>query len=136
MFKKINLTLASLALFLASCGNKPLCTDEKCQANNKSTEISCKLSTNEMRKRRETVLADLKKEIIEKKEMKNGFAFKFAGTDENLDQLSTFIKTERACCDFFTFNLSVSGDKSEIWMELIGPDGTKDMIKDELELLK
>lgn len=56
------------------------------------------------------------------------------GTDKILDQLSEFIKTERACCDFFIFGLSISGDKSEIWLELTGPKGAKDFIETELEL--
>jgi hypothetical protein len=47
---------------------------------------------------------------------------------------SEFIKTERECCDFFTFNLSISGDKSETWLELTGAEGAKDFISTELGL--
>ncbi len=35
-----------------------------------------------------------------------------------VDELTEFIKTERECCDFFTFNLAISGDKREVWLEL------------------
>jgi len=62
------------------------------------------------------------------------YAFKFPGTDAMLDELTEFIKTERECCDFFTFNISISGDKSEAWLELTGLEGAKDFIKTELEL--
>ena len=51
-----------------------------------------------------------------------------------VDELATFVKTERACCDFFIFNLSISGDKSETWLKITGPRGTKDFIRAELEL--
>lgn len=51
-----------------------------------------------------------------------------------LDELTEFIKTERACCDFFVFGLSISGDKSEAWLKLTGPEGTKEMITSELGL--
>lgn len=69
-----------------------------------------------------------------KKELKNGFAYKFNGSDVMIDQLAAFVKTERACCDFFIFNLSISGDKSEAWLEITGPKGAKEFIKTELEL--
>jgi len=123
------------ALTVSSCSDKAAsgCTD-KCRAKNNTTELSCKLSSPEMLQRKETVLASLKNQIIERKELKDGYAFKFKGTDAVLDELTEFIKTERTCCDFFIFNLSVSGDKSEIWLEITGVDGAKDFITDELGL--
>ena len=103
-----------------------------CKAQNKSTEMSCKLTGPELQKRKETVLASLKAQVIDRKELQNGYAFRFPGTDRVLDELTEFIKTERECCDFFTFNLSVSGDKTEAWLELTGADGAKDFISGEL----
>ncbi|SFF54338.1 hypothetical protein SAMN04488541_105227 [Thermoflexibacter ruber] len=94
--------------------------------------MSCKLTTPELQKRKETVIASLKSKMTEKKELQVGFAFKFSGTDDILDELIEFIKTERECCDFFTFGLSVSGDKSEAWLELTGADGAKEFITTEL----
>lgn len=105
---------------------------DSCSAKNESMEMSCKLTTPELRERKETVIASLKQQIIEKKELKNGFAFKFQGTDKVLDELTEFMKTERACCAFFTFGLSVSGDQSEAWLELTGPAGVKAFITAEL----
>ena len=67
-----------------------------------------------------------------KEELKDGYAFKFSGTDKMIDELTEFIKTERECCDFFTFNLSISGDKSEAWLELTGASGAKDFISTDL----
>lgn len=101
-------------------------------ACNKVTEVTCKLTSTELRERKKTVIAGLRKKIIEKRELKNGYAFKFPGNDAVLDELVTFIKTERECCDFFTFGLSVSGDKSETWLELTGAGNTKDFITSEL----
>jgi hypothetical protein len=79
----------------------------------KNTDLTCKLTTPELRKRKETVIASLKKQMLQKKELKNGFAYKFTGSDKMVDELAEFVKTERACCNFFVFNLSISGDKSE-----------------------
>ena len=72
--------------------------------------------------------------MLTKKELKNGYSYKFTGTDKMVDELAEFVKTERICCDFFIFNLSISGDKSEAWLEITGPKGAKDFIKSELEL--
>nr|WP_321232769.1 hypothetical protein [uncultured Psychroserpens sp.] len=110
--------------------NKSICT-KACIAKNESSELSCKLTTPELQRRKETLLKKLREQILIKKELENGYAYKFEGTDSILDQLSEFIKTERACCDFFIFGLSISGDKSEIWLELTGPKGSKDFIDTE-----
>ena len=94
----------------------------------------CTLSSPELRKRKETVIAGLKARLIEKRELKDGYAFKFTGDDNMVDQLMEFIKSERQCCGFFTFTLTVSGDKSEAWLALTGPVGTKLFIESEVGL--
>ncbi len=69
-----------------------------------------------------------------KKELKDGYAYKFPGSDDVVAKLNEFIKTEKECCDFFTFNLKVSSDKSTAWLEITGENGVKDFIKDEIEM--
>jgi hypothetical protein len=112
---------------------KTVCSDD-CEAKNKKSGLSCKLTTPELRQRKETVIKSLKAQILTKKELKNGYSYKFVGTDKMVDELTEFVKTERECCDFFTFNLSISGDKSEAILEITGPKGAKDFIKTELEM--
>lgn len=134
---------------LQSCNNSEKCNDKKCTgpqmsqikinqdsvtAVNNDAEISCKLTSDELQKRKETVLANLKKQVLEKKELANGYTFKFAGTDQVIDELTEFVKSERACCSFFVFTLSFSGDGSEAWLTLTGPEGAKEMISAELGL--
>jgi len=87
-----------------------------------------------MQQRKTTVLALLQKNVLEKKEFVDGYAFKFHGGDAMIDTLTSFIKTEKECCDFFTFNLEVRGNENYVWLQLTGPEGTKDFIKTELEL--
>ena len=94
----------------------------------------CKLPSKDLQERKLTVLASLKNKVRERKELSNGYAFRFDGNDQVLTEVTEFIRTERECCSFFTFNLSVSGDKSEIWLELTGVEGAKDFITQELEL--
>lgn len=127
------------ALILSGCKNElgadklsfSLCSDE-CKAKSANGVMACKLTSPELQKRKETVLASLKSQLTGRKELKEGYAFKFPGTDKMVDELVEFIKTERECCDFFTFNLSISGDKSEAWLELTGAEGVKDFIAAEL----
>ncbi|MGE5108967.1 MAG: hypothetical protein ACM3H8_15620 [Sphingobacteriales bacterium] len=107
---------------------------EECLATNKTKTLSCKLMSAELQERKATVLAGLRKQIKERKELRNGYAFRFDGSDNVVDELTSFIKTERNCCDFFIFNLSISGDKSDAWLEITGPKGAKDFITGELEL--
>ena len=113
--------------------DKEQCT-ASCEAKSKSTAMACKLTTPELQKRKATILESLRKQVKEKKELANGYAYRFEGSDKMVDELAEFIKTERECCDFFTFNLSVSGDKSEAWLELKGAEGAKEFIASELEL--
>ncbi|MCP9755963.1 hypothetical protein EGI26_12440 [Lacihabitans sp. CCS-44] len=99
-----------------------------------SSTMACKLTSAEFRERKETVIANLKKEIVEKKELKNGIKYTFKDSDETISMLTDFIKTERQCCDFFNFDISVSAEKKYVYLALTGPKGVKDFIKTELSL--
>ena len=123
-------------LLLCGCARQNLSqtTSDKCCAKNTNTQLTCKLMPEDLRIRKETVLAELKRKVVERKELTNGYAFKFSGEDKVIDQLVEFIKTERECCDFFVFDLSISGDKSEAWLTMTGVEGSKDFITEELGL--
>ena len=103
-------------------------------SNRSGATYSCKLTTPELQERKATVLASLRNKMLEKKELINGYAFRFNGSDEMIDELAAFIKTERACCDFFTFQISVAGNESSCWLEITGDTGVKEFIVNELEM--
>jgi hypothetical protein len=100
---------------------------------NEQARLTCKLTTPELQQRKKTVIAELKNQVLEKVETDQGFKYKFDGSDKMLDLLNSFIKTERLCCDFFVFNLTASSDTKFTWLELSGPEGTKDFIKHEVD---
>ncbi len=102
------------------------------QTTKETSKLVCKLTTPELQERKRTVIAELKATMLERKETESGVCYKFDGSDKMVDLLTSFIKTERLCCDFFTFNLSISDEKSFVWLELSGPEGTKDFIKSEV----
>jgi hypothetical protein len=109
-------------------------TTQEMKAKNNDQEISCKLTAPELQKRKETVIASLKRQVIERKELSDGYTYKFPGSDAIVDELAEFVKSERSCCSFFIFGLSFSGDGSEAWLTLTGPESAKQMIVDEIGL--
>jgi hypothetical protein len=121
---------------VVSAQKKEDCADDCCKkaAIKKSeTTCVCKLTSAEFRERKATIVASLKRQVIEKKELKTGFTYKFAGSDATVDEITNFIKTERQCCSFFKFNLTIDGN-SEVWLQITGPKGAKDIIINELEM--
>jgi hypothetical protein len=118
-------------VFAASCSTK---TNDSAEVKKDTSYMSCKLTTPELEERKTNVLSVLRKQVLDKKELDNGYAFKFKGSDEMIDSLIAFAKYERQCCDFFTFNISINGDTTAVWLNITGPKGAKQVIKDELEL--
>ncbi len=94
--------------------------------------VTCKLTTPELQKRKATVIAELKALVLDRHELSNGFSYKFEGSDQNFDKLNEFIKTERMCCDFFSFQLTIEEDIAVL--TITGPDGAKEFLKDEVDL--
>jgi hypothetical protein len=94
--------------------------------------VSCKLTAPELQQRKVTVLTEIKKRVVQRVETANGIRYVFNDSDETIDLLTSFIKTERQCCSFFTFSLIVGQPERFISMELSGPEGTKDFIKEEI----
>lgn len=130
--------LLSLISIIVSCQKKTICNDKECTAKKDTIEANspliCKLTSSEMQERKSTVLTSLQKKILETKELKDGYSFKFRGNDKTINELVDFVKSERACCNFFSFNLLVTGDTSSVWFSLTGPGEAKQFIKTEMEL--
>lgn len=99
-----------------------------------STILSCQLTSDEFRKRKEEVLDVLKAKIVNRQELKNGFKLTFSGSDSTLAELTDFIRTERACCAFLTFSLTVQDRASHILLSITGPKGAKEFIVEEMNL--
>ena len=96
-------------------------------------ELVCKLTSSELQQRKETVIAKLKSQVLTSQELENGYAYQFLGTDETIDDLVSFVKTERQCCGFFSFDISVDSTSEMVWLKIKGPEGTRDFIRSELE---
>lgn len=110
-------------------------TSGQAQTNNNmapSKPVTCKLTTPELQKRKATVIAELKALLITRQELPNGYRYEFTSTDKNLDMLNSFIKTERMCCDFLIFQVTVEENKATL--AITGPEGTKAFLQEEVDL--
>jgi len=94
--------------------------------------IVCKLSTPELQHRKATAIAALRSRVLLRTELENGFIYEFTASDEVLDQLNEFVKTERICCDFLTFHLTIHDTRA--FLNIIGPVGAKEFLQEEVGL--
>ena len=96
--------------------------------------IACALSEAALAQRRQTTIATLFQQATARQELEDGYRFCFPGSNEQADELLDFIKFERHCCAFFTFELSFEPNRGNIWLTLRGGDGVKAFIQGELEI--
>jgi hypothetical protein len=94
--------------------------------------LTCKLTTPELQKRKATVIASLKALVVRRKELENGYEYTFNASDENLDKITEFIKTERVCCDFLSFQVTI-GEGVAV-LTIAGPGGAKEFLRNEIDL--
>lgn len=95
-------------------------------------KLACKLTSPELQKRRATTIHELKELILLKEETGYGYKYIFNSHDDVLDKLIDFVKSERLCCDFFSFQLSIEGQKAAL--EITGPEGSKKFLDHEVGL--
>jgi hypothetical protein len=99
----------------------------------KKSQLACDMSafeSSEREKHIETTKAvfSLTKEI---KEISNGYGFQFPNESSLLMNLMTFIDKERLCCPFFGFIVEVEPEGGNVWLEIFGQDGVKEVIEAE-----
>jgi hypothetical protein len=125
--KKINLLILLVVIGFTSFGQI-----KSHVMNKETTTVACKLTTPELQERKRTVIAEIKQIVVERTETEKGIQYKFDGSDKTIDLLTSFIKTERLCCNFFTFKLIIGEEENFVWLELVGPKGTKEFIETEI----
>ncbi len=94
----------------------------------------CKLTPPEFRARKAAIVADLRERITATEELPDGFIYTMDGTDQTFEHILAFVRGERQCCEFFSFRISVPSGSSEVHLEVTGPSGTKEFIRNELGL--
>jgi hypothetical protein len=95
--------------------------------------FACNLGalTKSERAAHERISAALLSSVEERKELKNGYAFRLPAS--SLVPAAQWVANERKCCPFFAFQIEVAGS-GDLWLRLTGPEGVKPFIVAELGL--
>ncbi|HST10259.1 MAG TPA: hypothetical protein VLL05_07770 [Terriglobales bacterium] len=70
--------------------------------------------------------------VQEKKELRNGYAFKLPAT--TLVSASRWVSYERLCCPFFDFAIEAPRDSGPLWLRISGDKGVKEFVRAEFDL--
>lgn len=97
--------------------------------------VVCSLTAGERVTRGEEI-NDLFSGIEQVQEMADGYALCFPGTVPWPQRVLDFIQGERSCCLFFTFEVTFLPNMGSLWLHIRGPEGTKEMVREMLELCK
>ncbi len=93
-----------------------------------SLPIACSLTDSELQERRRRVLQKVRSAVVEVRELEDGYAYSFPSGGERLSELAQLVDLERQCCPFMRFCLTVESDNGPIWLEMTGPEGTKEFL--------
>ena len=88
--------------------------------------VACSLSAGE-RPARQEMIARIGQAVQEVQECENGYAYRFA-SDELLPEIVRMIQAERQCCAFLQFRLTFVPGNGPLWLELTGPEGTREFL--------
>ena len=96
-----------------------------------STElpIACSLTDPEFQQRRADLLKTFQGALLETKELAEGYAYRFPSGANWIAEMAQLITFERECCPFLRFNLRLEPANGPLWLELTGPEGTKDFLQ-------
>jgi len=62
------------------------------------------------------------------RELTDGYAFRFSGSNAYAVRLLRFTLEERKCCPFFTFELVFEPNHGPIWVHLRGSEAVKEFV--------
>jgi hypothetical protein len=88
--------------------------------------IACNLTGAELAERGDEV-STLFHEAEQVRELEDGYAFRFPGSDDHATRLLAFTLAERRCCPFFTFELTFEPNE-QVWLRLRGSAAIKEFV--------
>ena len=93
-----------------------------------NSTVACNLTALEFQERRRGGLRKIRGAVVEVKELENGYAYRFPSDVAWVAELANLITLERQCCPFLRFSIHLEPGMGPIWLELSGPEGTKDFL--------
>src|SRR5215210_6668758 len=90
--------------------------------------IACLLSERDYAIRSEELASGLFAAVEEVVELPDGYAYRFAGADSQLESLLEFIAAERRCCPFLGFEIAFAPHDGPLWLRMRGSPRVKAFI--------
>jgi len=90
--------------------------------------VACTLSPAALQARRENLLHGLVRRTKDRRELTNGYSLRFAAESGVLSEIARTVDSERQCCRFLRFAVTVEPDAGPITMDLTGPPGTRELL--------
>jgi len=98
-----------------------------------SLPIACTLTPAELEARREMLLPGLLARAGAREAVAGGFRWRFPPDGDLLQDAAAVIDVERRCCPFLRFHLVVEPGGGPVWLEVTGPEGTRDFLSTLLD---
>ena len=95
--------------------------------------IACTLAPEDLQRRRAGLLADCVRTAEDAEQTSTGYRFRFAPSSAALTTILTVIDAERQCCRFLRFQLTVEPDLGAFYLDIAGPAGTAEFLRDILQ---
>ena len=95
--------------------------------------IACSLTLDELVAMRNSLLPGLLARANAQESIPGGFRWGFEPTLDMAKEIGAVIDAERRCCPFLRFLLIVEPGDGSVWLEVTGPDGTRNFLKTLLE---
>jgi hypothetical protein len=109
----------------------PLAKGYKLRATGRTmaeSPIVCTLLPDELRERREGLLAELSRRVLGREDRGDGVRLEFASDPDTLALIASVVDAERQCCRFLRFSIQVESDDGPIYLDLTGPPGTREFL--------
>lgn len=96
--------------------------------NDSILPVACTLNDAEFRKREQVILRKIMQTAVERKELADGFDFRFSPGDDLLREITEMIILERKCCPFLDFKLTLKAGNADLRLEITGAAGAKEFV--------
>ena len=93
--------------------------------------IACRLTDEETRHRREELSRELFSGRESTRELDDGYEFVFPGGTSWVENLVSFVVSERECCPFFTFEMIFEPGGGPVSLRVRGPEGAREFMREE-----
>lgn len=92
--------------------------------------IACRLSEPDKAQRLALLREQLFAATTHVEETTAGFAFSFANDDDTIDRVLQFVASERLCCPFLTFGVTVPPTPEPVVLTMPGDDSIRMFVRD------